>query len=569
MLEPLLLPSGALLRLGAAEIVPECITVAVHTTASGAVCPGCQREASRVHSQYQRTLADLPLAHIPVYLHLHVRRFFCDTPTCTRTTFSEPVPALARRGARRTTRLATEQRYLGLEVGGEPGARLARRQGMAVSADTLLRLARCETAVPAPTPRHLGIDDFALRKGQVYGTIFVDLDTHRPVDLQPERSAQVVEQWLKEHPGVEVITRDRSREYADGASRGAPDAVQVADRFHLLQNVREMLQRVLERHQGALQAATTAPAPEESPPPAPEGDQRTIEPEVREAASVDEHSSPLVRAVTPSEESRSRRYAQYEQVQELRAQGMSYRAIAAQLHLSRQTVRRYSVADQFPERATCRSKPSKLDPFTPYLEQQLAAGADNALQLWRDLRDQGYTGSRALVSRWAAQHRHLVPVQERTDLSQRRRGRPAQPAKAAPPTPQRRLSARKAAWLLICRPEAVTEDDQCMIDRLCTHTPVVSTAHQLAQAFITMVRERHAPDLDDWLARATTSGIPELQTFAAGIERDKPAVVAALSLPYSNGQVEGQVNRLKLIKRKAYGRANFDLLRQRVLAPTG
>ncbi|NJO82083.1 MAG: transposase, partial [Blastochloris sp.] len=145
---------------------------------------------------------------------------------------------------------------------------------MAVSADTLLRLARGESATPASTPRHLGIDDFALRKGQVYGTIFVDLDTHRPVDLQPERSAQVVEHWLKAHPGVEVITRDRSNEYADGASRGAPDAVQVADRFHLLQNVREMLQRVLERHQGALQAATIAPAPEESPPPAPKEAQR-------------------------------------------------------------------------------------------------------------------------------------------------------------------------------------------------------------------------------------------------------------------------------------------------------
>jgi transposase len=257
-------------------------------------------------------------------------------------------------------------------------------------------------------------------------------------------------------------------------------------------------------------------------------------------------------------------------VQELRTQGLSYRAIATQLHLSRQTVRRYSVADQFPERATRRSKPSKLDPFTPYLEQQLAAGADNALQLWRDLCDQhGYTGSRALVSRWVAQHRHLIPVEAHPQLPKRRRGRPAQPAKAAFQPLQRRLSARKAAWLLICRPEAVAEDDQLVIDRLCAQAPAVATAHQLAQAFIALVRERQAADLDEWLARATTSGIPELQTFAAGIERDKPAVAAALSLPYSNGQVEGQVNRLKLIKRKAYGRANFDLLRQRVLAPTG
>ncbi|NJN18187.1 MAG: transposase, partial [Oscillochloris sp.] len=273
---------------------------------------------------------------------------------------------------------------------------------------------------------------------------------------------------------------------------------------------------------------------------------------------------------TPSAASRSRRWAQYERVQELRAQGVSYRAIAAQLHLSRQTVRRYSVADRFPERATRRSKVSKLDPFTPYLAQRLAAGADNALQLWRDLRDQhGYSGSRALVSRWVAQHRHLVPAREHAEPIKRRRGRPAQPAKAAPPSPQRRLSARKAAWLLICRPEAVTEDDRLVIDRLCAQALAVATAHQLAQAFITMVRERQASALEDWLAHATASGVPELQTFAAGIERDKLAVSAALTLSFSNGQVEGQVNRLKLIKRMAYGRANFDLLRQRVLAPTG
>ena len=575
MLEPLLLPSGALLRLGAAELLPERVTIDIHTIASSALCPGCQCEASRVHSHYQRTLADLPLAHIPVQIHLHVRRFFCDNTTCTRKTFSEPVPGLALRCARRTTRLAIEQRHLGLEVGGEPGARLARRQGMAVSADTLLRRARREPTASAPTPRHLGIDDFALRKGQVYGTILVDLDTHRPVDLQPERSAQVVEQWLKEHPGVELITRDRSNEYADGASRGAPDAVQAADRFHLLQNVREMLQRVLERHQGALQAATREPSPANSSPPAVEGASSSTTAEAIEepptlSSDASHPPSPLTTNKASSQESRNRRHAHYTAVQELRAQALSYRAIAAQLHLRRQTVRRYSVADQFPERATRRFVSSKLDPFKPYLEQRLVVGEDNALQLWRDLRNQhGYTGSRALVSRWVAQHRHFIPAQEPAEPAKRRRGRPAQPAKAAPPAPQRRLSARKAAWLLVCRPDAVAEEDQALIDRLCAHAPAVAIAHQLAQAFIEMVRERQAPALEDWLARATTSGIPELQPFAAGIERDKLAVMAALSLSFSNGQVEGQVNRLKLIKRMAYGRANFDLLRQRVLAPTG
>lgn len=288
--------------------------------------------------------------------------------------------------ARRTTRLLDEQRQLGLELGGEPGTRLVRRQGMAVSADTLLRLARHEPTTSAPTPRHLGIDDFALCKGQTYGTIFVDRDTHRPVDLKPERSSQVMEKWLQEHPGVELITRDRPNEYAEWVSRGAPDAVQVADRFHLLQNVREMLQRVLEWHQGALQAATKEPSPTSPSPPVGEEALPSRSAEViEELPALPSHAPepPLLRTtkIASSQESRNRRQAQYQEVQELRTQGLSYRAIAERFHLSRQTVRRYHVADVSPERATRRPIPGRLDPFVPLLEQRLAAGEDNALHL--------------------------------------------------------------------------------------------------------------------------------------------------------------------------------------------
>ncbi len=586
MLEPLLLPSGALLRLGDAELLPERVTVDVHTTATSAVCPGCSSDACRVHSRYQRTLADLPLAHIPVYLHLHVQRFFCDHGLCPRKTFSEPLPGLALPRARRTTRLLVEQRHLGLEVGGEPGARLARRQGMAVSADTLLRLARREPATPASTPRHLGIDDFALRKGQVYGTILVDLEAHRPVDLIPERSADVVEEWLKAHPGVEVITRDRSGEYAEGASRGAPNALQVADRFHLLQNVREMLQRLLDGHQEALAAATRPASPPPDEPHVPPAE-RVVSPEAARPtesepvaepsalsepppASTSEGAAPqLNKAAQLSQERRARRQARYTEVRELHAQGVGLRAIAARLHLSRNTVRRFVAATQFPERATPPRQSSKLDPFIPHLKAQLAAGQDNGMQLWRELREQhGYRGSRGLVSRWVAQHRHLVPQPDPTSLPQRRRGRP--PATSVPPAapPRRRLSARQAAWLLVRDPKKLEEEERSLVEGLCTHAPKVEQAYQLAQEFIQMVRERQAERFDDWLQRARASGVSELQGFVGGLQRDKAAVVAALSLPYSNGQVEGQVNRLKLIKRSMYGRAKFDLLRQRVLART-
>lgn len=580
LLENLFVPVGAALQITAAEITPERIVVDLHTTAPTVDCPTCQLTAQRVHSHYQRRLADLPLAHTPVQLQLHLRRFRCDNLHCRRTTFTEPVPGLVTPYARRSRRLRAEQRQIALDLGGEPGARLARRQGMTVSPDTLLRLARSLPEGEAPTPRCLGLDDFALRKGQIYGTLFVDLEAHQPIDLIPERSAEAVEQWLQAHPGVEVITRDRSNEYAEGASRGAPHAIQVADRFHLLQNVREMLQRLLDGHQDALVAATQEPTPPLSAPLALSAEAALpadpvpvpAPPLVMEAPRDLPPEAPapvplLAKAAQRSQQRRERRYRRYTAVRELRAQGLSLRAIAAQLQLSRKTVRQFALAEQFPERASRRAVRSKLDPFIPYLEQQLAAGQDNAMQLWRELRDHHrYTGSRALVSRWVAQHRQLVRVPEVTTPPRRRRGRPPAPVPTPTPAPQRRVSARQAAWLLVRRPEELEVDDQHLVERLCQQAPCLDTAYHLAQDFIHMVRERQAEGFETWLLRATASGIAEIQSFAAGLERDKAAVVAALSLPFSNGQVEGQVNRLKLIKRMAYGRAKFDLLRRRVLA---
>lgn len=577
LLENLFIPVGAALQMTAADFTPEGVVVDLHTTAQVADCPTCEMPAHRVHSSYQRRLADLPLAQLPVCLHLHVRRFRCDTRGCGRITFSEPVPRLAAPYARRTARLWAEQRQLALDVGGEPGARLARRQGMGVSPDTLLRLARRAPEAVRPTPRCLGIDDFALRKGQVYGTLMVDLEAHQPVDLIEERSAEVVEQWLKAHPGVEVITRDRSNEYAEGASRGAPDALQVADRFHLLQNVREMLQRLLDGQQDALQAATWGPSPAPDDPPVVPAERSLLAEAPSPAPPVAAEPEPILAQEAPpalvskaaqhSHERRSRRYERYLAVRELRAQGLSLRAVARQLHLSRKTVRQFAVAVQFPERGTRCAGRSKLDPFIPYLEQQLAAGQANAMQLWRELREQhGYSGSRALVSRWVAQHRHLVPLPDPNSAPRRGRGRPPASSPGPKPPPQRRLSARQAAWLLVRRPEKLEKEERCIIEHLCQQAPKVDMAYHLAQEFIQMVRERKAETFDGWLQRASASGIAELQSFVAGLERDKAAVVAALALPFSNGQVEGQVHRLKLIKRSMYGRAKFDLLRQRVLA---
>jgi transposase len=263
-------------------------------------------------------------------------------------------------------------------------------------------------------------------------------------------------------------------------------------------------------------------------------------------------------------ERRARRQERYTQVRELHAQGASIHAIARQMGISRQTVRRFLRASQFPEQGQRRPQVRKLDPFVPYLREQLAAGNDNGAALWRALRDQqGYSGSRSQVTQWVARHRHLCPTS--TETVRARRGRPPATDASIPPAPRRR-SARQVSWLLIRPFDALEAEEQQLLERLRLGCCDIQVAYTLGQAFITMVKRRDHAAYEQWIVDVRQSGVGELQSFAVGLERDGAAVRAALRLPYSNGQVEGQVNRLKLIKRMAYGRASFELLRQRVLA---
>lgn len=552
------------------------------TSKQTASCPRCKRASNAVHSQYQRRLADLPCAGMAVGLRVRVRKLFCRDQDCPQIIFCERLPQLAAPYGRRTERLHNEQCQIGFDLGGEAGMRAARRQAMPVSAATLVRFVRNAPLDERPTPRLLGVDDWALRKGQVYGTILVDLEQHRPIDLLSDRSADTLARWLQAHPGVEIITRDRANDYAEGATRGAPDAIQVADRFHLLQNVREMLERLLARHQAALRTAAATFSTDQ-----PES-ASTVDPSAVEAGvaafgnaepqqqandaattstegKVNETANRLTKYKLEQDRRHTQRQARYDKVRELHAAGMSRRAIARHLHMSLHTVRTFVSADQFPERATKRKMPSKLDPYLSYLREQLAAGNDNAAQLWRNLRDDfGYPGPRPLVSRWVAKHRNLCPQPSPAEPKPGRRGRPV----TATPQAQRApvLSARQAAWLLVRQPTDLDESDCLRIARLCQHAPELQAVYSLVQEFAWMLRQRQPDHFDDWLARADASGAAELQGFAAGLQRDYAAVCAALSLPFSNGQVEGQVNRLKMIKRTMYGRAKFDLLRQRILA---
>jgi transposase len=506
------------------------IVAELATTAPEAACPLCGRAATRAQSHYWRHLADLPWQGVPVVVRLRARRFWCDNPDCARVIFTERVPALAAPYARRTARLAAVLTQIGFALGGEGGARLLAALGMAASPDTLLGLVRQAPLAAPPTPRVLGIDDFALRRGRTYGTLLIDLERHAAVDLLPDRDAESVARWLAAHPGVEVISRDRSGVYADGAARGAPAATQVADRWHLLKNVGDVLEQVLGRHREALRAAladASAPvgtAPEPSP------------------------ATPW--RVTPAD---ARRALLYKEIHDLHGQGLSLSAIARRVGRTRITVRKYLRAASCPVRSARPTGLPALGEHEAYLRERWAAGCDNAAQLWRELRARGFAGSAGAVRRYLGAWRT-----DPRGTGRRRRGSAAVPA-PRPPSP------KQVRWWLLRAPARRTARQQAYLDRLLAGTEALRLAADLAWEFGRLLRARDLTALDPWLARAEASGLAEFAACAASLRQDEDALVAALTLPWSNGQTEGHVTRLKLVKRQMYGRAKVDLLRRRVL----
>lgn len=533
------------------------VTLVVAAREPSATCPRCAHRSERIHSRYQRTLLDLPIGPNTVALHVRVRRFRCAKQGCSQRIFAERFTELGQVRARRTHGQQAALEKIGLALGGAAGARLARRIGFPASRSTIIRFVRGASEPCTPTPRVLGVDDWARRRGQTYGTVLVDLERRRPVDLLPERTAEALTNWLAEHPGVEIIARDRAGAYADGARRGAPNAIQVADRFHLAMNVGEALERVLARKHSDLKAAA---ARVDQLMAAAESEQMTAT--VNPPSPLPAAPEQLTRQKQLKQARRARRLERYEAAIALYEQGWSQRAISRELGIGKNTAKRHIRAGEFPEQAVRKAKPSILAPYEPYLRARWTDGCHNAHSLWEEIRGQGFVGSAPLVRQFVARWR---PSPGRSGKAPRRNATAQTPPIPPVRRPIHMLSPRQARWLLLHDVDDLRTEDRLYREQLLEGDEELRSARSLTEEFGRIVRVRDRLALEPWLGQAEHSGVGEFRQFALVLRRDLGAVEAALTYDWSNGQTEGQINRLKMLKRQMYGRASLGLLRRRFL----
>jgi transposase len=445
-LPTVLLPSTDALQLEGIAIGPDQITVRLHATRPVVPCPLCGGPSRRMHSRYPRTLTDLPWGALRVRLELTVRKFFCDGPTCARRIFTERLPDVVAPYARRTTRLADLLRLLAFALGGAAGSRVLARLRTPVSAATLLRLIRRTPLAARPTPRVLGVDDWSQRRRKTYGTILVDLERQTVVDLLPDRTAETLTAWLRDRPEIAIISRDRFGAYAEAARTGAPQARQVADRWHLLHNLAEALEEVLLHHRTALRAAaapvtTGCSSPAADTAPGPLTPTRPRRGQQRQAEL--------------SRQRHALRVEQYETIRRLSAAGATANAIARRLGINRRTVYRYRALTEPPE-AKRPHRPRRrrvLTPYEPYLLQRWQEGCQVGMRLYRELRAQGFAHGASNVMRFVAQLRRDEAAGQPAGMTAR--------AKAAP-TP----TARHVAVLFLRRPEDLDAGEQAYLTRL-------------------------------------------------------------------------------------------------------
>nr|QIY76811.1 ISL3 family transposase [Streptomyces sp. RLB1-33] len=480
------------------------IRVTALTRGGPVPCPACGAPTSKVHGWHGRTLADVSVDGRRVVVSVRLRRLACPVLTCPRQTFREQVPGVVERYQRRTSRLARQLGQVVKELAGRAGARLSAALAWGVSRSTALRMLMCLPVVPLRVPCVVGIDDFALKRRHRYATIIIDAETGERIDVLPDRSAETVTTWLREHPGAEYVCRDGSGSYAEAIRRALPDAVQVSDRWHLWHNLCDKALTEVRCHT-ACWASVNPPRP----------------------AGVREQTT------------RQR----WQQVNDLLGKGVGLLECARRLGVALNTVKRYArMKEPALERRAPQYRPTLVDPYRHHLRARRAADpAVPVTHLLREIKELGYTGSANLLVRYLTQGRAEGD-------------RPVT-------TPQR------LARLLLTRPDNLRDKDAELLHHLTAACPEMTQLACLVGEFAGLLTPAEGNDakLTDWITQVRAADLPHLQSFANGLERDRAAVNAGLTLPYHNGRTEGVNTRTKRIMRQMHGRAGFPLLRQRIL----
>ncbi|MEU2874679.1 ISL3 family transposase [Streptomyces olivoreticuli] len=486
-------------------------------------CPGCGIPSRRVHSRYERRIADAPVGGRRVVIELSVRRLFCDNSGCAKATFAEQIEGLTFSYGRRTPLLRRLLEAVGVALAGRAGGRLACVLSVPADRSVLLRLVMALPDPPAAVPRVLGVDDFATRRGQVYGTLLVDAETRAPVDMLEGREAAPLAHWLAAHSGVEIICRDRSGSYSDAARTAAPTATQIADKWHIWNNLGKAVERCVTVHRRCL------------PPLAPE-----VGPAQADTSTAEEE--------IPASHRRSAELARirWHQVHALLDAGMGIRAIAQWLGWGRHTVQRYARAARWQDQVALRPRrTSILDPHADYLRQRWQTGTVTIKDLQRELHNRGFDVRYPTLRDWVV------------------RTLPSREAPALPPP--RPPTVRQVTSWITRHPDSLREEEARRLKLTLAACPELAAVHEHVRTLGRMLDTRTATELPGWIEEVRASGLPSLSGFAKGLATDLDAVTADFTSSWSSGVVEGRISDLKMLKRKMFNRAGLPLLRKRVL----
>lgn len=495
------------------------MVLSARVRAETARCGRCQQRSARVHGRYARRLRDVAVAGTGLLLEVRVRRFRCDNTTCPARTFVEQIEGLTSPHARLTLRLRGVLTQIGLALAGRAGSRLASVIGVAAGRDTLLRLVKALPDPPKTPITVLGVDDFAFRRGRHYGTVLIDMDSHRPVGMFDGRDGDSLAEWLRQHPEIEVICRDRAGGYGEGARCAAPQAVQVADRFHLWQNLGQAVEKTINAYRSRLVSAAPPPADDTMP------------------AEV----QPL-----PEKKIVTRLREHHTAVHQLAAQGLNKSAIGRKLGLHQATVRKYLNAASVAElTAVTEQRAHLVDDYVSYLHKRWNEGERNATQLFREIKQQGYPGGELAVQRYLRRFRKGL-------------GHASHPGPKPP-------SVRQVTSWIMTHPDHLDARDATKLHELRSRDRDVNRLVKHVRDFAVMMTGRHGDRLEVWITTVEVDTLTPLAGFARHLRRDFDAVRNGLTLPHSSGAVEGNINRLKMIKRQMFGRAGLDLLRKRVV----